>query len=122
MNVLDTKTNEQILKILIELKDDINYIDLPIPLVSERLPKLSEDNIYESMNYLEFKGLVSITIASGTIYRLKVTPKGIGYFFEKEEARSKERSKKWESRIWDIFKIAIGFGLGYLTYWLKLNK
>lgn len=95
---MDNKTNEQVLKILLEMKNDLDYIKFPIPLISQRLQKLSEKTIEDSLEHLQLKGLITITVAEATAYSINVNTEGIVYFDEKEDLKSKERAKKWDDR------------------------
>ena len=113
--MMDTKTNEQILKILIEAKGDYNFIDFPIPIVSQHLPVLSEGDIIDSLEYLKSKEFINYLIADATVCHLEVTINGLAYFMEKEDLKS----KKWDDRRWNIFQgVILGMITTLMVQWL----
>lgn len=97
---MDTKTVEQILKLLLECKNENNYIKHPLPLIIQKLPDMTEEHLRHIFKILESKNLISATIADNTIRDVIIRPKGLGYFSEKPELQT----KKPETRRWGLFQ------------------
>gem|GEM_PF-2587204 len=116
---MDTKTNERILKVLIENKGDYNFIDFAIPVVSQHISELSEGDINESLEYLKSKKLITYLIADATVCHLEVTIEGLAYFMEKEDLKSKEHIKKWDDRRWGVIMYVLGVASGMFLMWFK---
>lgn len=116
-----TKDHESVLMKILEMSEspgvniDIPYLEL------ESIFNLPTNDVQAAFASLSKNNLISSRFCVGDI-SIYVLPDAFGYFPTKQEAESKAKRKKWDDRIWDIFKIGLGFGLGYLTYWLKLNK
>jgi len=90
---LDTKTNERVLKILLEINDDL-YVEMPIPAIIEKCADLDENFIKAVLYDLESHNLVENTPGDDTIMITAVTYRGLGYFREKDEITDSDIKKK----------------------------
>lgn len=90
---MDTKTNERVLKILLEIKDD-RYIEKPIPVILQLCTDLDENFIEASLYDLEEHNLVENHTGDDTIMTTVITHLGIGYFREKNEITDSDIKKK----------------------------
>jgi len=85
---LDTKTNERVLQILLQI-DNNGYIEYPIQRLLDRLPELNERLVRASLRDLEKKELLGCEDGDNTIGSVILSDNAFGYFREKEEENNR---------------------------------
>lgn len=105
--LLDTFTTKD--KVLSVLCEDARR-PWPMKLVSlkKRFPKLSEDDIIGIVWHLHRERFVNIIENGNLIYSVEVHRSATSYLLTKKE-------NKYLLMKWDIYKILLGFALGFAT-------
>jgi len=110
---MDTKTNERVLRTILNIKQSNDVLSKPVPKLQEKLSDLTKEEIESSIEDLaKLKHLE--TKAGDEIFYIIVKPSAIGYIREIEEQRNIENARKWDNRRWEIIKIGISLFIGWL--------
>jgi hypothetical protein len=116
---MDTKTNERVLKALIETSNSDRSNMFSVKVVRDKLLQdLPMDKMNASISYLQDQGLVRIELVCGDQF-VRVDDRAYGYFEKKQESENKKRLEKIENRLWDFVKMGASFILGYISHWLQ---
>jgi len=112
---LDTKTNERILKILLEVKNEVDCIENPIPIILERCNDLDEAIVKSSLSDLKNIDLITVDYVADTIWFVGITSLATGYFREKLETERLAKQAIAESHNWDLKKMALSYFAGFVS-------
>ena len=103
-------TSDKILKILIDNDNLVDFSD-KILAVKNVLPSLSDNQIFSALFALHKENLIVADIRNGEIFDVAVQP------FALSKITDKHDFKIFNFKL-DLFKIALGYGLGFLSAWL----
>ncbi len=100
--MFNSKDQERVLSHLLSIPTTVhNTIIKPNHILSS-IPGISEDDFYNYLLCLEYKGYVVLNCAdypeSDDFYTINITPSGVSYFSDKAEARRQDW-RRWRMNI-----------------------
>lgn len=103
-------TSDKILKILIDC-DNVGNADEKILAVKNALPTLSDSQIFSAVCNLKKENLILADIRGNEILDIAVQPYALSKLTDRRDF------KIWNIKF-DLIKIAVGYGLGFISAWL----
>ncbi|MCM0760293.1 hypothetical protein M7775_17200 [Sporomusa sphaeroides DSM 2875] len=111
---MDTKTNERILKALLDLRSQTGVPDGFTSIIQEfYTPDLDTAEIEASLYDLESNSLVEISWENKQISSATLTPKAYGYFREKQERQKDEIIKFIRQTVMKVLDWSVPLAIGY---------
>ena len=103
-------TSDKILRVLID-NDRVFDISEKLSLIKKALPDLSQAQIDSAIADLSKSNLIETLYGSGELIALNVQPYALSRLTDKRDL------KIFNFKI-DLIKIAVGYGMGFISAWL----